>query len=842
MTSPGAGSYAGDAGPGCTTSSAPRGDTRDSRPRRGSVWRGVPRGVARDVTHDVWRGRWLAALVVVLLGALTGGSAAYSVGTGAARLPASAASLTPAETSAEEHEVTVHLGGVEPAVLVPRQKFMIHGTVRNAGETATEPLKVSARYALNTLATREEVVAWAEGEQRLTDPIHLGSVDLDPVPPGGTVSFQIEVGPEQLISPTGLTSLPMTLSVSGSRHTPHSFLVVNDGATDPVPVRTAWLAPLVLPGDARLFAGGSPRRDETRVREWAELIGPDGQFTRLLEDTRGVPVSWAVDPTLVVPGALGVPAPVPETDPGVEPLPEPTPTQQTPTASTPPPSAVAPTQTLAPSGSATANGTADVTGAPAGFFQPGATGTPPPSPSASASPTDDPNEPEPGPEGDDPIAELSADFAAELLQDHRTVVTLPAADVDLTSALRTDPSGDVVAGLVRGTPGAAPDAQDILWPLGAPSGDDSLTSLHRAWADLDRDRVGTVVPSSSLVTDDPLTSTAVRRSADGDILLVHDPALSTLLGRGRAPDSGQVAQRYLADTLAIYHERPQVARSLLAALPRGSVVDPTVLQTVASAQDQASWLESTPVTVLPQTLAPDSAPVHVGRVAGQPGDSSGDGWTPAVAPSPVPERYPAIAERQLNDLSIARSITSEAKVPVHWDEMPRQLWSNRWRGKERIWRTMSWGLSQAGREVLSGITVQSTDINFLATSGPIRVTVTNSLDVPVHDLELSLASTSAVLRLADSAKTVTIQPNSRASVQFTAHAASQGKVELIARLHDPQGRQVGSEVPLHLRVRPLDEFYWVLGILTAVIFAAGVARTIRKDRAARAAEGGGSGD
>src|SRR5690606_902392 len=70
--------------------------------------------------------------------------------------------------------------------------------------------------------------------------------------------------------------------------------------------------------------------------------------------------------------------------------------------------------------------------------------------------------------------------------------------------------------------------------------------------------------------------------------------LSGVVAASGAPDlDGRAVQRFLAETMAVYQQRPAQDRSLVVAIPRGADLDADTLRELTTASRAAPWLAET---------------------------------------------------------------------------------------------------------------------------------------------------------------------------------------------------------------------------------------------------------
>ncbi|MGH8901785.1 MAG: DUF6049 family protein [Egibacteraceae bacterium] len=195
-------------------------------------------------------------------------------------------------------------------------------------------------------------------------------------------------------------------------------------------------------------------------------------------------------------------------------------------------------------------------------------------------------------------------------------VALPYGPADLVALVRAGSSEQAGRALVEGARAVkAATGQrvrdDVLVP---PDGLDPATLgiargrgirtivLGKRWIDLDDPRP---VPTSP---------TPVWRLRSGETVLVPDPGIDQLLSGGLASSNSAVeAQRVLAETAAVYFERPFATepRGLLVATPRQWSPPEGFLSGLLTGIQSAPWLQPVGLSVLEAAVEPDQRPVRL---------------------------------------------------------------------------------------------------------------------------------------------------------------------------------------------------------------------------------------
>ncbi len=111
---------------------------------------------------------------------------------------------------------------------------------------------------------------------------------------GATRAFTVTLPPAatELAGPFGV--VPIAVDAGGT--TVPTFLPIHR-RVEYTPLRLTVAVPITLSPDSSLFGPD----DERRAQAWAGELGPTGRLSQLVTGTRGLRVSWFVDPTLLAP-------------------------------------------------------------------------------------------------------------------------------------------------------------------------------------------------------------------------------------------------------------------------------------------------------------------------------------------------------------------------------------------------------------------------------------------------------------------------------------------------------------------------------------------------------------
>jgi hypothetical protein len=780
-----------------------------------------------------------------------------AAGTGAAESTVRAAQT-------EALPVSLVLDEVSPSVVEPGAAFTLRGTVRNAGSAPVALGGVRAATSYDALDTRSAIAAWASGDSGVSTGRELGSDPFDiPLAPGASTTFVIPVAADVVEAPFDFGTLPLSVEVLDDqdqvRGRVRSFLPWYAGGRAEVPLHLSWVVPLTVPPEPAL----SDPDDQERTTAWLEATGPGSTPRTWLEGLAGHAATFVVDPALLAPvvpqrapaepdegdgeddgegdgnGDEGEPT---GTGTGTTPPETTSPSTTAPAATTQEPTTPEPTPEPTPAVPTAAEqgptGTAEATAvpqAPTGGV-PGGTTTSSPQETTEV----DPEEPTlPGVDVPDDLSEVEQaqvdlETALSALPEEQ-LWWLPVADPDLAAFVELGTDESQVADAVNrqlpdsvllSRPLLESGRSDVAWPAWTRVQPSMLEALRSLWPQ-DRASLGaTLVPSTALSVSGG--SAAGRVSVGGEelTLLGLDTTLSGLLAGAPPPErDGETVQRLVAETLAVYQQSPATERTLVLSPPRGTTIDHRTLRAVTEALESSPWLEHVPAGDALE--APGRAQLT--------GTALVDGASGDTTAYPVPQPSPLNASllTEIDDLrtvvSDIETILTDDTAVERWRPVLDGLVSTRWRLDRAAWRTPLTDLQTQVDEVLAGVQVNPTTVNFLAEEGLIQLTVVNTLDVAVEDLRLNIEPGNGRIRVVEEAEPITIGADSRATVQFRARAVAAGEVPVRAYLSTPTGLVVGDEQVMEVRVQPAGQWiYWLLGGVAGVILVLGLARALRR--------------
>ncbi|TQM55138.1 hypothetical protein FBY41_4466 [Humibacillus xanthopallidus] len=723
-------------------------------------------------------------VLLVLLGVPVGGSA------GAVAPLQPVPSLTPA-VKPDRTRALVTLTKVTPTVVAPGTDVTVTGVVT---APLTGPLTaptVQVRLGSRDITTRPALDDWASG-RTTNSGRRVAETTLADIAAGDEAPFSVVVPAAELRNPDAFAALPISVEVvqqgaSAAIGMTRTFLAWNS-RKEFEPIQVATLMPVTLDPVVELFSQEQAVRDAA----WSKVIGPGSRLGRLVEGTKGSPVTLAVDPAVFGPAVEAVrPGTSGSTGSTVTPTTTPT---TTPTGTT----SSAPSTTPAPP-----SGTPSATPSVGATTDAGGTGQ-------AAGP-------------DAVVSDLADQLAADLRG--RPVIALPYADADVAASGAINPADPPVRALVGRSSLVAEELGsaargDIAWPVDGLLPNGREKQLKAIWAGSTVKKVaGIVVDQRAITADSPYTPTARRVAAGGTRLLGYDARLSALLPRRSDPTPVLSTQRYLAESLVLLGERAGTPRSALVVAPRTYDTDPRALSTFLEATSNVPWLEPVDATSLLTDRSSERA-VAQQRPAQAP---------PSAAPAPTltTARLAQMATQRSTMLSVSEVLANGDVVAATYGELLDELTSARWRWNRAGWTTLGTSVSADITAATRAIRVVPRSVNLFAERGTLQVTVVNGLDDVVENIRLLLVPNNPRIQIVEQPGPITIQPGSRAIVPVQVAAVAAGKVEIMAYLTTADGTVIGTPAAIRVQANPLDStIYWAGGTLIGIVLLAGIARTV----------------
>ena len=420
------------------------------------------------------------------------------------------------------------------------------------------------------------------------------------------------------------------------------------------------------------------------------------------------------------------------------------------------------------------------------------------------------------------------DLAARIDSDPATASTGSPASTDRLLLPMGDPDiaapteRQNVSAAVRATAeaGLASSGPTVAWPAGGAWSAPIEATVRAAYGpDL---RVALV--SSAWLRAGDRTAEANERTDTGLPLAVYDAPLSGLLDRATKGAGALALQQFVADSAALVAERSGTERELLLVGSRGLDPSPAdlgrLLQGIGSGVPWVSTVGARSV-VVDGSATPAELPLA--ELATSPPR------TPATLLTPQAASRLAGTGTTVRAMAAVRSDGEGFAAPLL--QAGQQLLATSWRTAPGRWGTLDTSVTRAATSGASGVFVSPRQINFLADSGRIQITVVNDLDVAVHDLTLTLHPDNPRLRIESPTTSVTIGARSRTTRIFRATALAAGPVPITATLTAPDGTVIRRDAPVRISVTPTgDWMYWVLGVIAGTILVVGIWRGVRRGR------------
>lgn len=394
---------------------------------------------------------------------------------------------------------------------------------------------------------------------------------------------------------------------------------------------------------------------------------------------------------------------------------------------------------------------------------------------------------------------------------HETYV-LPWADPDVAAVQQADAS-PLLKAAVDHPRDDLPDANVLLWSAdpGTPDAQ-TLAGVRTAGA-------GAMVtgPQQAQGWSEALQDVA---TTDGDVpTIVPDATLTTLVMRRDGKGTpASTAQRVLAD-LAIVARSPKLPAGVVIAADRETAPDRETLAAVVSALHSGRWTSAVPLsTVLAGT---SSAPVQRAPATTTATDQLSKGSVTALADAHADAR--GFAEILDDPQAYLEGVDDQVLAPL----------AVAWRADPKARGTLVRQTVEQVRERAQGLSIiETSDLNVIATTSDLRLTVRNDLTVPAH-AALVVDPRKACLTVGDFTTPVLDPGDTAITVPLVAHANCDVVVEVA--LLGPSGQDVARPIAISARLSPTIESVGtvVVGILLALGLALGIVRTVRRGQSAR---------
>ncbi|WP_369370348.1 DUF6049 family protein [Promicromonospora sp. Populi] len=337
-----------------------------------------------------------------------------------------------------------------------------------------------------------------------------------------------------------------------------------------------------------------------------------------------------------------------------------------------------------------------------------------------------------------------------------------------------------------------------------------------------RAEVSTPAGTAHAVVTDPTLTQAFLSATDlfGAEVASATETTAGATDLGTATTTAEGTQRLLAETAAIASQSPADPPAMAIVAPRTWTPDAEAAAAILNALDDSDWVTTTTLDTLLGQDAPD------------------------VARTPLPDRQ--VIRGELNTASVAAlerardavitfsAVAGDNPAPISRPGVIRLA------GPLSVAHRADPGLRevlvQRTLDAVTALTKESVsvvprqDINFITDVGNIPVRVRNELPVD--------ATVTVVLRpdhprlTVDARRTETIPAGQEIDVQVPVRAIGSGDVEVAAQLLTPTGAKFTDDSSFQVRVRAGWEEVgtWIAAGLVALLFLAGIWRTVRRGR------------
>ncbi|WP_243758010.1 DUF6049 family protein [Allobranchiibius sp. GilTou38] len=692
----------------------------------------------------------------------------------------------------------VAITAVSPTVAAPGKPVTITGSLTAGSRALTAPV-LTASLGTTDLDTVSSVRSWNAGTSQVLTR-NRASTRPGSLNAGGFEQFTLTIPAEALALRYSNANLPLSISLSnGVGGVPLSTwrTTLSFVRTAPaVPMHVTWLVPLMLPADSALFGPTG----SARTAAWENAIGTGSRIDTMLRALAGQPVTWVIDPAVIAPPAAA--------------------DRNVPAA----------TSSAAPTGTSSSS-TRGSSGASGSSSSAGSTSSGAPTSSGSRSSTTSPSDSS-GTSGTstDPAATLAAQLRTRLasLPSYQSVMWTPYDDPDV-SALAT--SGTRGEQLMREEVGrslpsdmAAVSSTSVAWPA---SGVDAtvLRTITNAWSQKHRAAPVVILPKEAASDAGDITGTAERSATGTSGLLLYDQQLSELVGAATG-DIGLRTQEFLAQSLAVYEERPATSRSLAIVVPRSAGAAASQLASIISAARKAPWLadrSGAQAVRIARSAAPDTLRSQRTAVT-----------FPAPRTTAITQAFLTRIGTQRRQLSGLNSLlVNSGDVISDRLRLVDNLGSTRWRGYT-AGATHSAQYSAAGlASLLSLVSVSTSPVNFFTDRGALSINVVNKLNRPVRNVRVVLLPRAIQLKVRRQAPPISLAAGGLGIVRPEVAAAGSGSVPVDAVIETANGVELGAprgmKANLQVNVRPTATWiYWALGAVAGLILIGGVVRSIRR--------------
>ena len=420
---------------------------------------------------------------------------------------------------------------------------------------------------------------------------------------------------------------------------------------------------------------------------------------------------------------------------------------------------------------------------------------------------------------------------------HGSLLSLPYADPDLVSAVRSGLATEVQVAISAGAAllerALGESILPYVWP---PEGLMDQRSLDTLFAG----GVTTVVLDDSAlpITGGPPNetpsahTTVAARDGNLDALLVdHEISKAVQDGADNPANDALDVQRVLAELLMIQAELPADQRTVVLAPDRRWAPPAAYADALLAGSGRVPWIQ--PVTLAQAVGTPVSDKVQREPLRYHPAEQAGATGRLVGLPRDYLRTVHSLKARLDSFAAILRPGPEQARA---FDDALLRTLSSSWRsdiglGEQRL-DTVSHELDQTMAKVRIA-SHEGSLVTLTSHSGTVPVTVANDLDTPVRvvvgikaDQHLQVAGSGRVAR--------TIPPHRQVPVDLRAEAKTSGVFPMTVALYTPAGHAYGAPVSLYVRSTAYGIVALVITVgATAILLVAVVIRLARRGLAAR---------
>ncbi|MFE9422448.1 DUF6049 family protein [Kitasatospora sp. NPDC006697] len=319
------------------------------------------------------------------------------------------------------------------------------------------------------------------------------------------------------------------------------------------------------------------------------------------------------------------------------------------------------------------------------------------------------------------------------------------------------------------------------------------------------------------------TPNAARPIGHGQTAVAADPTVAGLFqGDLKSADVQMHAQqRFLAETLQIQQQQPNQQRTLLVMPPRDLTADTAkVLADSLNTAKAGGWLSPVPLNDVVTAPADPKAGSAVAGPDSYPGDLRGS-ELPAAA-------FDQVGAIQDNEAKLLRIVTIAKRVSGPFTGSLDRSLSTQWRTAAKAGQDYRTNAEEYSANLVGAVLIppKSKTITLAGDSGVLQVSVRNTLQQTVTNLELRLTSAQPNRLKVTSRQSITLDAAQSTSARFQAQALGNGSVQLTAQLFTvgPDGEHKYSEAQTFtVQVTQVTSgVWWVVGAGAALVLVAGL--------------------